>query len=77
MSIKTYHELNEVCKYVFSISDEQFDEYVLTRIEELEQQNKRYRAIIDDILEHAGTYGLRNLERSELKKSIRWAEESE
>lgn len=40
MSIKTYHEMNEVIKDLLSRSDEQFDEYVLTRIIELEQQNE-------------------------------------
>src|SRR5699024_11809388 len=49
MSIKTYHEMNEVIKDLLSRSDEQFDEYVLTRIIELEQQNKRYREAIEKI----------------------------
>lgn len=47
MSIKTYHEMNEVIKDLLSRSDEQFDEYVLTRIIELEQQNKRYREALE------------------------------
>lgn len=52
---------------------EVFYEINIDRLLKVEETNKRYRRIFDHILEH-GDFGHKNLEKAELKKSLKWAE---
>lgn len=67
--------MNEVIKDLLSRSDEQFDEYVLTRIIELEQQNKRYREALEWYSENSPKGNIADEVLEDKKMSVELSEE--
>lgn len=51
--IKTYPEMNEEIKNILGLSDKSVDQYVVARLEELEEENQKYKESLEMIADES------------------------